>query len=151
MRHRREDDTLPEQQVQQPGDAGRGEEDVQELSQLHLPLLFEGVQKGALATSQEDLPALPCRQPVQTGVVLGEGGPRHAQAHLRIGETRPRVPRAGRRQVFLLEPRGGREVRRERFRRPRRAHLRPLVRSAREGDGRGIVRGGDQTVQVVQP
>ena len=137
--------------MQQLGHGGRGEEDVQKLSQLHLPVLLAGMPESALAAASEDLPALPSREPVQTGVVLREGGPDHAEAHLGAGEAGLRVPRPWRGQVFLLEPGGGGEVHRQRFRGPRRADVRPMVGPDGQGDGGGAVRRGDQAVQVVQP
>lgn len=142
---------MSQQQVQQLGYPGRGEEDLQELSQLHLPVLLEGVQESALAAASQDLPALESRKSVQASVVLREGGSHHVEAHLGAGEARLRVARSRGCEVLLLEPGNCGEVHQQRLRGPGRAYIRQVVGPASQRDGSGPLRRGDQTLQVVQP
>ena len=118
---------------------------------MHLPVLLEGMSKGALAAAPQDVPVLAGEQLVHPGAVVGEEGPDDPQTRVDPGEAGIRRTRTRRRQVFLRQSGGSGEVHRGWVSRAGGAYVREMVGYTAERDGRGAVRGGGQALRVVQP
>lgn len=124
---------------------------VQELSQLLVHVLLQGVQARPLGETPQDLPLL------QGGLAVS---PSHRGRQRETRDSTPPLgdrtqgvplPRTGRRQVLLPRARSRREVPRGRLGEPGRAHVHLLEGPPAFGDGHAALHGDSQNVQALQP